>query len=320
MLSIFRYPDGTKERMCKMNQKKYAIPAILGMLLTAIIWGFAFVVVKNSLDSINTEYMLALRFTVAVVALSLIFIKKFKKINLLYIRNGAILGAFLFISYAFQTYGCEQTTAGKNAFLTTIYVIIVPFLSWIINKKKPNKFCIIGAVLGIVGIALLSLGNEDVGNIFSVNIGDMLTIVCGVGYAVHFVFVERYNKEQDPVLLTVLQLAFAAIFSWILALINGGEFPRNIFETDVLISILYLGLMSTMLAFLLQNICQKYVAASTAALVLSFESVFGALFGVLVLSETLTPKMIVGCVLMFVAVVTVQTKFAFLSKMFKKKT
>lgn len=294
-------------------QNKYQLPATLGMLLTAIIWGFAFVVVKNSLEFITTEYMLAFRFTIAAVALSLIFIKKLKKINRAYLKSGGLLGVFLFASYAFQTYGLEFTTAGKNAFLTTIYVIIVPFLAWAINKKKPDKFCVIGAVLALIGLALLSLGGDDLANSV-INIGDILTIICGFGYAIHMIYIDKFTEKQDPVLLTILQLATAAILGWIFAFLFGGGFPQAAFTKDVIISMLYLGLMSTMLAFLLQNVCQKYAEPSVAALFLSSEAVFGVVFAIIFLNESMTIKMAFGCVLMFIAVITVETKFKFFLK------
>lgn len=297
-----------------MGKNKYAMPALFGMLATALIWGFAFVVVKNSLDDITTEYMLAFRFTVAAVGLALIFCTRLKKINLAYLKNGSVLGVLLFASYALQTYGCEFTTAGKNAFLTTIYVILVPFMAWFISKKKPDKFCVAAAVMGLAGIALISLGGKDFSNGFSVNIGDLLTLACGVGYALHMIYIDKYTEKQDPVLLTVLQLAVAAVLSWILALINGGGFPTNVFDTNVLISMLYLGLLSTMVAFLLQNVCQKYAEPSAAAIVLSFESVFGVAASIIFLGEAPSVQMIIGCVLMFVAVITVETKFTFLRK------
>lgn len=297
-------------------KNKYTVPAALGMLLTAIIWGFAFVVVKNSLDIISTEYLLAFRFTIAAVALSLIFIKRLKHISLSYLKSGLVLGFFLYLSYSLQTYGCERTTAGKNAFLTAVYVILVPFLAWLINKKKPDKFCVIGAVIGIIGIGLISIGGEDLS---AFNFGDVLTLICGFGYAIHMIYIDKYTEKQDPVLLTILQLAIAAIIGWIIALILGGGFPSAAVNSEMVVSVLYLGLLSTMLAFLLQNVCQKYAEPSIAAIFLSTEAVFGVVFSIIFLNEHLTDKMIFGCILMFLAIVIVETKLKFISKVIKYK-
>lgn len=296
------------------TDKKMRILASIGLLGTAVIWGFGFVVVKNSLDLIPATYILAFRFTIAAVVLAAIFHKKRKKINKKILAEGAFLGLLLFLSYLLQTIGCNYTTAGKNAFLTTIYVVIVPFLHWIVNHKKPDIYCTAAAFVAIVGIGLLSLQGD-----LSMNIGDGLTLVCGLGYAFHMIYIDRYTKDSDPIVLTVLQLAFAAAFSWIAAPIESGGFPQGAFQKEIIIGMLYLGLLSTMVAFLLQNVCQKYTSPNTTSLMLSMESVFGVLFSVIFLGEMLTPKMYAGCVLLFLAVLLAETKFQFLPFMNTKK-
>jgi len=181
--------------------------ASFGMLLTAAIWGFAFVVVKDSLDVVPPIYMLSFRFTIAGIVLALICIKKLALLNKTILLHGAVLGFFLFIAYAFQTIGCQYTTAGKNAFLTTIYVILVPLFLWILTKQQPKPQTIIAAFIALVGIALLSL-QED----FSINKGDLLTIFCSIGFSLHMIFIAHYNATEDAVLLTILQILFAPFF------------------------------------------------------------------------------------------------------------
>lgn len=292
------------------REKKISIAASFGLLSAAIIWGFAFVIVKSSLDVIPPVYMLAFRFTIASAGLVLIFHKKLCLLSKKLWGHGAILGLFLFLSYLFQTIGCQYTTAGKNAFLTTIYVVLVPFLHWIFNKKKPDRYCVIAAFMAVAGIGLLSLQGD-----MTMNIGDVLTLICGFGYAIHIVFIDRYTEIEDPVLLTVLQLGFAAVFSWILAPVLDGGFPAGALRPDMIAGMLYLGLLSTMAAFLLQNVGQKYTKPSTAALLLSMESVFGIIFSMIFLGEELTLKLAAGCILIFAAVIMAETKLEF----FKRK-
>ncbi len=279
-----------------------SIIASCGMLLTAAIWGFAFVVVKDSLDIVSPIYMLAFRFSIAGVALAAICHKKFKLMNKSIFLHGAILGFFLFASYAFQTIGCRYTTAGKNAFLTTIYVVLVPLFLWILTKRRPGIQVFMAAFIAITGIALLSLQDD-----LSVNIGDILTLVCGVGFSLHMIFISRYNATEDAVLLTVLQLIFAAVFSWILAPIMDGGFPVQAFQSaKTIASMFYLGLFSTMVAFFLQNVCQKYTSPTMASLLLSMESVFGVVFSCIFLGEILTFRMGLGCFLIFGAIILAQ--------------
>lgn len=292
-----------------MNENKIRFLAGAGMLLTAAIWGIAFVVVKNSLDTVPPTYMLAFRFTIAAVLLAAICLKKLRGLKAPTVRAGAVLGFWLFFSYLVQTIGCQYTTAGKNAFLTSAYVVIVPFLYWLLARKRPDAFCITAAFLAIAGIGLLSLQGD-----MSVNRGDVLTLVCAVGFALHMIYIDRYTEHDDPVVLTVLQLAFAALFSCLLSPILDGGFPAGVFRPAVIGSMFYLGIFSTMIGFLLQNVCQKYTSPATASLLLSTESVFGVLFSVLLLGEQMTPRMLAGCGLLFSAVLLSETKLSFLAK------
>lgn len=291
------------------DKKIVSVFASLGLLLTAMIWGFAFVVVKNSLDSVPPIYMLAFRFSIASVALSLIGIKEFKKINRKTVFAGCIIGIFLFIAYSFQTIGCMYTTAGKNAFLTAVYVLVVPVFHWIINKKVPNKKIIVAAVAAIVGIGFITLDGASASGI---NIGDILTLICGIFFAAQIVYIARYVDECSPLLLTLFQLAVSAVLSWIFAPIIGEPFPLSAFsDSSVVFSMFYLGLLSTMLCFFLQNLCQKYTHTATSSILLSTEAVFGCVFSCIFAAEEVSWKMAVGCVLMFIAIIISEVDFNF---------
>lgn len=294
-----------------MRQNKIQILAGAGMLGTAAIWGFAFVIVKNSLDLIPPTYMLAFRFTIAALLLALICHKKLQNLSRNVVKEGAVLGFWLFFSYLVQTIGCQYTTAGKNAFLTTSYVVIVPFLCWLLAKRRPDAFCVMAAVLAVIGIGLLSLQGD-----LSVNKGDVLTLICAVGFALHMFYIDRYTEHDDPVVLTILQLSFAALFSWLLSPVLDGGFPSGIFRPDMIGAMLYLGIFSTMIGFLLQNVCQKYTSPEMASLLLSTESVFGVLFSTLLLGERMTGRMLTGCALLFLAVLLSETKLSFLARIF----
>lgn len=290
--------------MSQVVKRKVKIGAGLGLLVTAFIWGFAFVVVKNSLDYVSPIYMLAFRFSIAGILLSLVFMKRMRKVTKKILGHGALVGFFLFAAYWLQTIGCDYTTAGKNAFLTTVYVVVVPFLAWILHKGRPDRYCVAAAFVAIAGIGLLTLDGD-----LSVNIGDALTLVCGIMFAFQIIYIDQYTETDDPVLIAVLQLIFAAAYSWIAALVTGGRFPIEAVQNrEVMISMLYLGLMSTMIAFLLQNVCQKYLRPATASLLMSTESVFGVLCSVIFLGEIMSNKMLIGCALIFGAIVLNETK------------
>ena len=297
-----------------MNKKLVSFFASSGLLLAATIWGFSFVIVKDSLDYIGAMYMIAYRYTIAAVAMSLIFIKKWKLLNKEYLLQGLFTGSFLFLAYATQTIGCDYTTAGKNAFLTTIYVICIPFITWILTRNRPKFYVFIAAVMSITGIGLLALGSDDKG---LVNKGDILTLICGIFFALHIIYTERFNKKGgDPLFLTLIQFIVTAVFGWITAPFFDGAFPMaTAFTSRVVLSMLYLGLLSTMVGFSLQNLGLKYVQSSLASLFLSFESVFGILFSTLILHEAFTTRMCFGCILIFLAVVLAENG----SKIFNNK-
>lgn len=285
----------------KTNNK--AVAAALLMLLAAFIWGFSFVVVKNSLDLVPPIYMMALRFTIAAVAMVIIFWKRMKTMTLLSLKKGSIIGVSLFLAYILQTYGCRYTTAGKNAFLTTIYVILVPIMHFFVSKKKLKSANFIGAFMAIVGIGLLSLDGD-----LTINIGDVLTLFCGVSFAAQFILIDMYSEGEDMLVLTTIQIGFTAAASWITAPIAEGALTGITFNADLWRGMLYLGILSTMVGFAIQNVCVKYTHPATASVVLSLESVFGTLCGVIFLHEVMTVRMIIGCVIMFAAILLVELK------------
>lgn len=284
-----------------MNKKLIGILASGGLILTAAIWGFAFVVVKDSVDTIPPVYMVSIRYTIAAVLLGFVLIPQFKKLNRYYWIHGAVTGLMLALGYITQTIGCKYTTAGKNAFLTTIYVILIPLISWPLNKKRPHFVVFLSAVMALVGIGLLALRNE--GGVLGFNVGDILTLICGLFYALHIIFTAKFSQNKNPVILTWIQFIVAAVFSWAVSPLIDGSFSVALLKSSrVIFSMLYLGIFSSLVAFLLQNICLKYMESSLASLFLSLESVFGVIFSAIFLRERMTLVMIIGCVLIFAAI------------------
>ncbi|MBU3144848.1 DMT family transporter [Clostridium sp. CF012] len=280
----------------------------LGLLSVAIIWGMGFVASRVSLDSNLTPFqIMTLRFFISTVIMAAIYRKKLKKINSASLKAGIILGFFLFLAFAFQTEGLQYTTPSKNAFLTSINVVMVPFIGTMLFKKPVDKFGIIGALLACTGAGILTLNGS-----YKINIGDMLTIICALAFAFHIFFVGEYVKKYDPIAITILQLAVAFILSLIAITVMG--------QTDIhlnskgILAVSYLGIFSTALAFLLQNVSQKFTTGTRAAIILSMESVFGALASVMFLGEQMTLKILIGCLLIFAAIITSETKLSFLRK------
>ena len=288
--------------------KKLAKPMLI---LAPIIWGTSFVVMKHSLDSFTPFYLLAIRFTAAAVVLGLVFWKSWKVMDRGYLKAGFLIGTMLFLAYAFQTFGLEQTTSGKNAFFTAVYCVIVPFLYWFIAKRRPDRFNLIAAFLCIGGIALVSITGD---NASAFNMGDVLTLIGGFFFAAHIVAVSRYSEGRDIFILTTLQFASFALFSWLGVLITRPALTPGVFDSSLIMGLAYLVICASCGALLFQNIGQKYTAPSTAAVLLSLEAPFGVFFSILFANERPTPLMFVGFALIFIAVVCSETKFSFLRK------
>ena len=286
--------------------RKLAKPMLFS---AAIIWGTSFFIMKNALDSLPVFALLALRFTAGAILLSVVCIKKWKDFTLDYLWRGGIVGGFLFLAYTVQTFGLSFTTPSKNAFLTAVYCVLVPFFTWAVVRRRPDKFNILAAVLCVAGVGLVSLNEE-----LSINLGDLLTLLCAVFYASHIVAVEKLSPGKDIYLITIFQFAFAALYSWVFSLTTEVFPAQALKDPEVFLPLAYLCVMATTVALLFQNVGQIWSDPASAAVILSLESVFGVLFSVICYGDEVSVKMLCGFVLIFVAVVCSETKFSFQRK------
>ena len=292
----------------KSGLAKFATPLII---LATIIWGSSFVVMKTSVDVLPTFWLLAIRFSASAIVLAIVFLPRWKVCDKQYLVGGTVMGFCLFVAYAFQTFGLERTTPGKNAFLTAVYCVIVPFLYWAIARRRPDRYNILAALLCIVGIGLVSVTGESAS---AVNLGDILTLVGGFFFACHIVAVAKYSEGRDIFILTAIQFASFALFSWIGVLVTGAPVSPEVFDQDLIFGLAYLVVFASAGALLFQNIGQKYTAPATAAVLLSLEAPFGVVFSIIFADERPTVLMFIGFALIFVAVVCSETKFSFLRK------
>ena len=286
-----------------MSQRK----GTLLLFIVAVIWGGGFVAVKYALNTgVTPFYLITFRFGIAAITIYIFARKRIQPHLKSHLKPGILLGLFLFLGFAFQTFGLELTTPSKNAFLTSTYVVMAPFIYWVVSKKFPDKFTILGAFLTILGIGFLTLDDG-----FRLNTGDLLTLVCAGFFALHIIYIGHYSRvdskmKADPMTLVFYQMLFATIFALIAALIFE---PFNTNPDPVgIMAIIYLGIFSTMLAFFLQNYAQQFVTESRSAIILATESVFGTLFSVLLLSEILSTNMIIGFSIVFIAIIITETK------------
>ncbi len=263
---------------------------------TAFIWGTSFVILKEALDSIGTMWVLALRFIIAAALLLLAAGKRLKTLGRAGLRGGMLLGVCLAAAYIFQTYGLKYTTPGKNAFLTATYCVLVPFMVWAFFKRRPNAANIIAAFMCVFGIGLVSLSGTS-----PFNIGDALTLVCGLFYALQIILTERFIGDCDALSLTGVEFGTAAVICLAGALIFESA-PVGL-SLELWGSIAYMGVMCTALCFFLQTWGMRYTPSSTAAVIMTFESVFAIIISVIFYDEPVTVRLICGFTLIIASVI-----------------
>lgn len=290
-----------------MSERKYGHIGRLALIGATLLWGSSFVVLKTTLDSVPTLWILAIRFTGAAILMGLPSIKQLAKIDKRCLASGVFMGLALYAAYTLQTFGLVYTTPGKNAFLTATYCVLTPFLWWAFTRKRPDLYNILAALVCITGMALVSLNGD-----LSVGLGEGLTMCCGFFYALHIIFTSKGVARYGVGVLTTIQFATAALLCWISAPISA-PFPDSV-PSSAWLSIAYMCVLCTFACYYLQTIGQKYTSPQTSSILLTLESVFGTLISVAFYGEQLTLRELAGFALIFIAVIISETKLQFLKR------
>ena len=272
------------------------------LLITAIIWGTAFVAQKSGGEIGSFTFNGIRTFIGGLVLLPFVFKGRKDKTQPVFSRTeiigGLVCGAFLFVAASLQQFGLAYTTAGKAAFITTLYVVFCPILSLIVHKKKTRPLVWLCVGLDIIGLYLLCMTDAS----FSIQIGDTLVILCAVAFAAQMVSVDNFIDRVDGLKLSCIQFLFAGLLGMICMFIFEGPVSVSNIMT-AWFPILYAGVISCGIGYTFQVLGQREADPTIAALILCLESVFGVLAGAILLHETMTMREILGCVIMFAAVV-----------------
>jgi len=270
--------------------------AIAGLIVVTIIWGGGFTASDMALETLLPFQIMTIRFFLAAVLMGGMSINKMKGIKKGEVKAGILMGGALFLGFAFQIIGLQYTTVSKNAFLTATNVVMVPFIVYVIYRKRVRPGEIIGAVLAIAGVGILSLEKN-----LTLGLGDGLTLICAVGFAFQIFLTGVFVQKYRPAVLNFIQMCTAVLLSSG-CLVLFGQLDFAVSERSMW-SVIYLGVVSTAITYLLQTTCQRYVDETKAAVILSLESVFGTLFSVWFLGEHVNMRMLVGCVIILSAVI-----------------
>jgi len=263
---------------------------ILILLFVAAIWGSTFALVKETLPTFGTFALLFLRFGIAALLLWAFCLLRSRRISEAELKNGAILGFFLFVSFAAQTWGLNFTSPTNSAFITGLFVVLVPILSSIILGKIPERKIWLATALAFAGLYLLTGASTHF------NLGDAVTLLSALGYALQIVYGKKYLAGGSTLHLVLVQLAAVALLSGV-AMLAFGETPAA-YPLPALGAVLFLGLFATLFAQWGQLAAQERLEPSKVVLVLILEPVFAALYSLFFFGESLSAAAIAGAGLM----------------------
>lgn len=283
--------------------------AELIMIVVAIIWGTGFVVTKLAMDNgIGVYYLLFIRFLVASILLMFVIFLKKIKIKKEMLLPGIIQGVLLTLGYSIQTMALNYTTPAKNSVLTGLNVIFVPYILLIFFRKKLDIFTIISSILAFFGTLLLS-GN--ISSFSEINKGDLLSMLCAIFFALYIIVIDKYANKINVFVMSFIQFFTVMILCLLLSLTEGEIKQLN---STGLISMIYLGVFGTFVAYNLQIMAQKVLSASRTVLFLSLEVVFGVLISIISGYDSFSLNILVGTLLVFSGIVIAETKLDFIFK------
>lgn len=299
-----------------MILKKLKGPLLL--LITAFFWGTTFVAQSLGSDYVGAFTYNACRFIITGLILLVIAFIRRRKVKEYIPTNKSVkwifimaicVGVALFLGATLQQLGINITKSpSKSGFISSLYMVFVPIIGYFI-RKKPKPIVWLYLVMAIVGSYLISINGE-----FKLELGDILTLICALMFAVQIVLVDIINPYIDSIKLSAMQFIVAGILSFIFMLFTESVNFSDIYKA--LPAIMYAAIFSGCIAYTFQIIGQKYTEAAIATMIMSLESVFALISGVIILKEELTLRLIIGCSLIFIAVICAQIDF---KKVFKKK-
>ena len=280
--------------------------AHLLLLAVAALWGSTFVLIKDALNDASPLVFNLLRMVIAFLCLAVFYRRHLNHITRASLAAGALVGACLAAGYQFQTAGLARTTPSKSAFITGMVVVLVPLLSAIPGLRRngtraPRWNAWAGAFLAFAGIVLLTTPAQAGKSYLSgINVGDMLTLACAVGFALHCMALAHTSYRIDLPQLATLQIGFCVLFMAV-TLPLGGHLYLHV-TTRLVVALLIASVLATAAAFTIQSWAQQHLPATHTALILTLEPVFAWATSFLVLGERLHPRAALGALLVLAGI------------------
>lgn len=254
------------------------------LALVTIVWGLGFVFTKQVLPYVSPSLLNVLRFSVAALITFILFFKQVVKLNIKQCLSGVLAGMLIVFSFGCQTYSMVYTSATNTSLMTGLYVVMVPFFIWAAHKKRPPIRAFVAGFLGFASIACLAFGGLS-----KLNFGDLLAFFCALGFAVHYLVLDKATKSTPAGALTFVQMLTAAVLFFVVGFIVDGKTMLNCsFPKSIILPLFTLCVLNTAFAYIVQTRAQKTIDASKVSLILSFESTLGAVFAVILGGDKFT--------------------------------
>ncbi len=275
-----------------MHHKMKEIGADFLLLLVAIAWGSTFFIVQDAVEQTPVYTFLFWRFFIAALLMSLIAYQQWRYFNKAVLLAGSVLGVFMFLGYAFQTFGLKYTYSSTVGFITGLNVIVVPFASYLIFKHKASLYSILGAITASVGLYYLTLNSE-----IGFSLGEFYAFVCAIMFALHIVFTDHLSKKHNIYLLVAIQFFTVSVCSsiggWVM---EGSIVPVKIDEL-LINAIIITVIFATIFAFWVQTAMQRFTTAAKTAIIFTIEPVSAGVFGYFFAGEVLSMTQLAGAAL-----------------------
>lgn len=260
------------------------------LVFITMIWGSTFLVVKNTIRISGPFTYLAFAYGVGALTLALIFRKRLMCITRAELRNGLIIGLFLFTGYALQTTGLQFTTVSKAGFITGLNVPLIPVFMFLLLRQKASRGAVIGIILSFTGLFLLSFNNHLT---LSIGIGELLIFGAAIAFALHVVAISRFSPGVDATNLVIMQIALASLLSFMVIPVTHQ--PLFVPSWPFWIAVVLLGTIDIAFTLLVMNRVQQFIGGTKAALIYALEPVWAALTGLLLAGDVLSVPAWIGC-------------------------
>jgi drug/metabolite transporter (DMT)-like permease len=284
--------------------RREQLVADLTLFSIAVVWGFNFVVIKDAIGRIDPMLYVLLRYVAAFVIFAAIAPRSLTQSRRADWVMGIVLGAFYFTALVVQTIGLQYTTPGKSSFITGLDVAMVPFLYWLVARRSPGLSQIGGALVATVGLGILSLQGSAISGGSIMSWGDALTLLGALFYALHIMTTGFFAPKVAPATLAITQVAASAAFAAVIT-----PFVAHVtlaLPWQVWAAVIWTALSGTIYAFFVQAWAQRRTTSTHAAVLLCFESVFGAVFGIIFGMDSITWRLVTGAALIFSGVLLIE--------------